>query len=793
MNPSTWLPLLLSLAWLLPLASFVLIGLGGSLPQLTGGQLSPKLSKFAGLIATATIASGLLLSLAALGIWLGSHPPAAVTHDAVTHDATHNNVADLPAHYQAASPHDAVPSYYTGDFYTFASFGELRLSIGYYIDAMTITLFCMITLIATCVHVYSWGYMHEELGEVTDPEAPTADGKPFRRPGRYHRFFQYLSLFSFSMLGVVIAGNLGMVFMFWELVGICSYFLIGFYIERPSATLAANKAFIVNRVGDFGMLIGLMALWSSLGTLNFGDLPAAPGSNETRPGIFTQLASLPTSPIVVEASDAAEASVAVEAGSSPSYLLLFVAGLGLFCGCVGKSAQFPLHTWLPDAMEGPTPVSALVHSATMVAAGVYLVGRCYPIFLPEVLLTIAIIGAITLAFAASVAITAVDIKRVLAYSTISQLGYMMLALGLGGWVAGLFHLITHAFFKSLLFLCSGSVIHAVGTNDMREMGGLWRKIPWTAATMLIGCLAIIGAGLPVIGIGFSGYYSKDSIIEQAWSFAAVNPSPLYQLLLWVPVGGAVVTAFYMFRLWYLTFAGTPRNADRYEHAHESPRSMIGPLALLATFAIGIGWAVPMSGLSVTQLLEQARPAGTLATTHGEWLPALTLPSKHLSHAPEIKFSAGLTAFCAAMTGLFLATLIYLWRTLRAEEIAQTFRPLYQLLWHKWWFDEIYNVLLVRPILFASRFFSAIDHAMLDPLINGSARLVIHSARLLNTVVERRAIDGTLDRAAQKTWSLGLALRQLQTGNLRQYIMLIVASTLGLFAAASLYWKFFVAG
>ena len=270
------------------------------------------------------------------------------------------------------------------------------------------------------------------------------------------------------------------------------------------------------------------------------------------------------------------------------YWLLVVAGLGIFCGCVGKSAQFPLHVWLPDAMEGPTPVSALIHAATMVAAGVYLVGRCYPIFTPEVLLVIAVVGTITLFMAATIAITATDIKRVLAYSTVSQLGYMMLALGLGGWLAGMFHLFTHAFFKSLLFLCSGSVIHATGTNEMPAMGGLRKKMPWTAGTMLVGCLAIAGAGIPLV-VGLSGYYSKDGILAQALSFQQANP--LYGYFFWIATAGAAITAFYMFRLWYMTFAGEPRDEHVYHHAHESPWVMVGPLVVLAFFAVVAGWTL----------------------------------------------------------------------------------------------------------------------------------------------------------------------------------------------------------
>ncbi|MEX0977705.1 MAG: proton-conducting transporter membrane subunit, partial [Pirellulales bacterium] len=395
----------------------------------------------------------------------------------------------------------------------------------------------------------------------------------------------------FSMLGIVIAGNMAMVFVFWELVGICSYFLIGFYIERKSATNAANKAFIVNRIGDFGMIVGMMIIFATLGTFAFGDVDAD-GDGTPEPGIFSQVRTAENhhALVVPDRMVQAAATDEIAQGVEPTrpqietwrkdmepggvghyaYWLLIVAGLGIFCGCVGKSAQFPLHVWLPDAMEGPTPVSALVHSATMVAAGVYLVGRFYPFFTPEVLLVIAVIGCITLFIAATIAITAVDIKRVLAYSTVSQLGYMMLALGVGGWSAGMFHLITHAFFKSLLFMCSGSVIHAVHTNDMTQMGGLRHKMPWTAYTMLVGCLAIMGAGVP-FGIGLSGHYSKDAILAQALSFKAANP--MFGFLFYVAAAGASITAFYMFRMWFMTFAGEPRDHHRYDHAHESPKVM----------------------------------------------------------------------------------------------------------------------------------------------------------------------------------------------------------------------------
>ena len=810
-------------AWLLPLASFVLI-------LFFGKAMGPH-GKYAGYVATGAIVSSAVLSFIALfGVWLPSHPLSSAAH----HEAPHEEgIHDTHAHYSVfpnhGSPHRVTgrliamqaegevsehgdheagaeshannppPTYYTGDWYALGVFGKLRLMIGYYIDSLTVVMFCMVSLIASCVHFYSMGYMHDELHDFIDPEVTLSDGQKLKRQGRYYRFFQYLSLFSFSMLGVVVSGNMAMVFVFWELVGICSYFLIGFYIERKSASNAANKAFIVNRIGDFGMLIGMMALWSSLGTFAFGDKQDAEGqivrteAGETaEPGIFSLLRTeengyrlQPSGGMVDEqlrmavSSDelAAEPS---ESTTPPGQWLLLIAGVGIFCGCVGKSAQFPLHVWLPDAMEGPTPVSALVHSATMVAAGVYLVGRFYPVFSPEALLVIAYTGCITLFMAATIAITATDIKRVLAYSTVSQLGYMMLSLGLGGWAAGIFHLISHAFFKGLLFLCSGSVIHAVHTNEMTEMGGLRKKMPITAYTMLVGCLAIIGAGIPLAGIGLSGYYSKDAIIEQAWSFG--NQNPAHVILKWTPIVGALITAFYMFRLWYMTFAGQPRDAHRYEHAHESPRSMTVPLIVMALFAIGVGWTLPLGNLSVTNLLEQARPVGTQATSHGQLWTSLVVPNEHLSHAEAIKVPAGLTAFSTAAAGLLLATIIYLWRLLNPEELKQGFRPLYNFLWHKWWFDELYQVVFVAPTLLLGKWVTRFDLGVIDSILHGAVAVCRGCSRIVDVLFDRTLVDGTVNTFASSTWGVGLWLRKLQTGSLRQYVMFIVVGTVLLFIA-----------
>jgi NADH-quinone oxidoreductase subunit L len=664
------LPTIYGAAVLLPLASFATILL-----------FARQLGKVAGSIATGAILVSAVLSFLGFGIWISNFPPVPAHHGGhgasheergsggdAEHGAGHEKhssansqslhyVALLqehapdgaktgPAHPGQAIEADAEHGEHlvvqrpvkTGEYYTLGQFGPLRVTISYYIDTLTVLMFCMVTFIATCIHFYATGYMADELTDVVDKESLLANGQPLHRPGRFPRFFQYLSLFCFSMLGLVLSGNIAMVFVFWELVGICSYFLIGFYVERKTASTAANKAFIVNRVGDFGMIIGLMVLWSTLGTFAFGDIERtdADGHKQIEPGIFSLVRPGPSRTLIVpdgmvradakeelDTNDpkkkrkvsavgeimrdhassraglqSAESEIAARMpewrSKNYGYWLLVLAGLGIFCGCVGKSAQFPLHVWLPDAMEGPTPVSALVHSATMVAAGVYLVGRFFPAFAPEVLLVIAIVGTITMLLGASIAFAANDIKRVLAYSTVSQLGLMMLALGVGGWLAGLMHLITHAFFKSMLFMCSGSVIHAVHTNDMRRMGGLFNKMPVTAITMLIGCLAIAGVSVPFV-VGFSGYYSKDAILEQSLAFWHVNGSPQAGVFFVLALAGAAMTTTYMFRMWFMTFVGRPRDQHAYDHAHESPPVMFLPLVILAVLATSVAWSYQYIG------------------------------------------------------------------------------------------------------------------------------------------------------------------------------------------------------
>jgi NADH-quinone oxidoreductase subunit L len=812
MDLASSLPVLLGFAWLLPLAAFVVVWLFGPRMGHAG--------KHAAYVSTGAILGSFVLSFIALVSWASNHGVFVESHHAAAQGETHADgsasgsplkIRLVEAEQSAAAEEGGAAeeageahqhgehghvdkAYYAGDWYTLAQFGKLRLSIGYYIDSLTVVMFAMVTLIASCIHFYAQGYMHDELDEVVDHEVTLADGHHLHRPGRFHRFFQYLSLFCFSMLGIVVAGNMAMVFIFWELVGVCSYFLIGFYIERKSASNAANKAFIVNRVGDFGMLIGLMALWSSLGTFNFGDIdvPSASGEMHAQAGIFSQVRPGPEHHLVVPSAmvDAAR-SMGSEEPQRCGYWLLVIAGVGVFCGCVGKSAQFPLHVWLPDAMEGPTPVSALVHSATMVAAGVYLTGRFYPVFAPEALLVIAVIGAITLFIAATIAITAVDIKRVLAYSTISQLGYMMFALGVGGWVAGLMHLITHAFFKSLLFMCSGSVIHAVHTNDMTKMGGLRKKMPWTAYTMLVGCLAIAGAGIPFV-VGFSGYYSKDSIIAQALAYKDSNP--LWGGMFFVATGGAAITAFYMFRLWYMTFAGKPRDHHSYDHAHESPKIIYYPLVVLSVFAVAVVWPVTIVGeanssnSALIGLLNQAVPPGVSdmhEAARGVLATSVAVPPEHESHTHDVHVAATLYAFSTALGGFLLATVFYGWRLLDPVEVRNQFSGIYRFLVNKWWFDELYDFLFVRPAHALAYIIAWLDKNVLDRIIDGTAKATLVVSRY-DDWFDRLFVDGLVNLLAKWTYGVGLSFRGLQTGRLRQYVMFVVLGTVVLFTLLSFF-------
>lgn len=813
MDWASKIPTLLASACLLPLASFAIILVGGR-----------RLGRGAAWIACGAIVGSFGLSTIALVGWLWINPLTPSLGHA-RHGSAHETNAsdhDQPAARLSESAttftlsHAAAGEPLCGVWYTLGKFGSSRVTVSYYIDGLTVAMFVMVSLIASCIHVYSIGYMHEELDEVTDDAVRLSDGRRLRRAGRFHRFFQHLSLFSFSMLGLIVAGNLAMVFCFWELVGICSYLLIGFYIERPAASNAANKAFIVNRVGDFGMIVGLMVFWAGLGTLSFGDIRNSSGEVVER-GVFSlvrppesrheliipdglvrwsaraEIAQL----VRVQAPTGDAAAVALPAeqmnqwrSNGWGYGLLVLGGLGLFCGCIGKSAQFPLHVWLPDAMEGPTPVSALVHSATMVAAGVYLTARCFPIFAAEVLLTIAVVGCITLFLAATIALTATDIKRVLAYSTVSQLGYMMLALGSGGWVAGVFHLFTHAFFKSLLFLCSGSVIHACHTNELTRMGGLARKMPWTAGTMLVGCLAIVGAGIPLVG-GLSGYYSKDAILAQQYVFATTNPHLSW--LFYAAAIGAAMTAFYMFRLWFLAFVGKPRDAHVFEHVHESPPVMTGPLVLLAVLAVVVAWNVPLTPWGLEPLLSQASPSGIdQPEFRGLAWNATVIPGEHLSHDTSVHRSAALLAFAMGAAGVLLAAMMYGARKLDPADVAGQFPRVYRFLLNKWWLDEIYHHLWVRPTMAVSQWTAKLDRSVIDYFWDSAARGTTMIARL-DDWVDRRMVDRTLDRVAEAVYRLAIRLRGLQSGSVRQYVLAIAVGLVVLVVVMSLYWSSASAG
>jgi NADH-quinone oxidoreductase subunit L len=774
-----------------------------------------KAGHCAGYLATGAILVGFLCSATSLGAWLIAHPLSAPQHHGpavgASHEAAESEHVETPEgavaaeqgtdYGQDADHAEAYVEPITGNWYNLGQFGALRIGIGYYIDGLTIAMFSMVTLVASCIHFYSMGYMHEELEEVTDPLVTLSSGELLKRPGRYYRFFQYLSLFCFSMLGLVLAESFLFIYIFWELVGLSSYLLIGFWFEKKSASDAGKKAFIVNRVGDFGMIIGLLAIWGGLGTFAFQDVfkavrPASHHHELVVPeGMVRMAAADKIEAIYRDPANAGSADVVVREHldewrkAGDGYWLLVIAGLGIFCGCVGKSAQFPLHVWLPDAMEGPTPVSALIHAATMVAAGVYLVGRFYPVFAPEVMLVIAYTGCITLFMAATIAITATDIKRVLAYSTVSQLGYMMFSLGVGGWVAGLFHLFTHAFFKSLLFLCSGSVIHACHTNEMPEMGGLRKKMPWTAYTMLTGCLAISGAGIPLL-IGLSGFYSKDSILAQAFSFKNVTPDQGY--LFWIAAAGATITAFYMFRLWYMTFAGQPRDQHIYDHAHESPKVMYVPLVILAVFAVIAGWTIPFTDLKLVNLLEQARPLGTGTGTAGtDLLPFVEFPAEYLSHGHDIHVTVSWIAFGTAMTGFLIATVFYGLKWLDPERVRRLLSPVHRFLVKKWYFDELYHYVFFKPLHLTSACIAGFDRKVIDWVADHLAWFV-RGVSYLDNLFDRFCVDRLIDLVAACVHGIGLRLRPLQSGQLRLYVMQIALGTVILFLIL-LYWSYALAG
>ncbi|MCR4265996.1 NADH-quinone oxidoreductase subunit L [Nitratireductor sp. ZSWI3] len=529
----------------------------------------------------------------------------------------------------------------------FIASGNLDVSWAFRIDTLTAVMLVVVNTVSALVHIYSIGYMHH------DPHRP--------------RFFAYLSLFTFAMLMLVTSDNLVQMFFGWEGVGLASYLLIGFWYKKPSANAAAIKAFVVNRVGDFGFLLGIFGLFMLFGSVNFGT-------------IFANAATY----LPAEGAEAGEAVLTFLGYSLDKGGALTVICLLLFMGAMGKSAQVPLHTWLPDAMEGPTPVSALIHAATMVTAGVFMVARLSPVFeLSHTALTVVtFVGAFTAFFAATVGLVQNDIKRVIAYSTCSQLGYMFVALGTGFYSAAIFHLFTHAFFKALLFLGSGSVIHAVSDEqDMRKMGGLRKLIPQTYWMMVIGTIALTGVGIPMTVIGTAGFFSKDAIIEGA--FVAENYFATFAFILLTVA--AVFTSFYSWRLIFMTFHGKPRaSADVMHHVHESPLVMLVPLFILAAGALFAGFL--FEGFFVGHEYEHF------------WKGALfTLPDNHmLEEFHHVPVWVKLAPFVAMLAGLYVAWLFYIRSPERPKALARQFSGLYAFLLNKWYFDELYDFLFVRP-------------------------------------------------------------------------------------------------
>ncbi|MCK6259189.1 NADH-quinone oxidoreductase subunit L [Fictibacillus sp. KIGAM418] len=514
--------------------------------------------------------------------------------------------------------------------------GKHAVTMGYEINPLNALMLVIVTLVSFLVHVYSKSYMHGD--------------------GRFHVFYAYLGLFTFAMLGLVMSPNLLQVYIFWELVGLGSFLLIGYYYFKPEAKAAAKKAFIMTRIGDVGLFIGIILLYWQTGSFEYDEIFKAAASHHISSEMITLTAIL------------------------------------IFVGAVGKSGQLPLHTWLPDAMEGPTPVSALIHAATMVAAGVYLVASMYPLFEASstAMTTVAVVGGITAIFAASIGLMQKDIKRVLAYSTVSQLGYMMLALGSGGYTAGIFHLMTHAFFKALLFLAAGSVIHAVHTQNIEEMGGLWRKLKFTAPLFLIGALSI--SGFPLL----SGFFSKDEILMATYGDGRYG---LFILALLA----AFFTAFYMFRLFFMVFAGNSGQA--HEKVKESDVSMLFPMLVLGVLAVVAGYLnTPWFGGFLAHYLSHGPVRIAAEGEHGPvWIPIL--------------------ATIVSLAGIFLAYLMYGKKTLSRNWLSRSLPSLSTIIYRKYYLDEAYDATVVKGTTLFSYFWSYVDRYLVEAAVNGTAGLV----------------------------------------------------------------------
>jgi NADH-quinone oxidoreductase subunit L len=565
------------------------------------------------------------------------------------------------------------------EFFDWIVAGGFRAGYDLQLDQLTVVMLLVVTGVGFLIHIYSTGYMAHEEG--------------------YYKFFSYLNLFMFFMLTLVLAANYALLFVGWEGVGLCSYLLISFYFLRTSATNAGNKAFIVNRIGDFGFMLGMFLLFRTFHTLDFT-------------AIFAQAGPMPKDAL-------------------GQFGVITVACILLFVGATGKSAQIPLYVWLPDAMEGPTPVSALIHAATMVTAGVYVVARSHILFLhaPTAMYIVAIIGCATAFFAATIGLVQSDIKKVLAYSTVSQLGYMFLGCGVGAFTAGVFHLMTHAFFKALLFLSAGSVIHAMGgEQDMWKMGGLWAKIKITAWCMLFGTIAIAGF------FPFAAFFSKDAIL-----FAAFNSENGGKVLYGVGLLAAVFTSFYMFRLIWLTFFGEKRYDEHKVHVHESPLNMTIPLMILAFLSLTGGW-LAMPGLwgGKDYFSEFLSPVLGGESAGGE-------ASASLEHI------LSLVAMAAATVGLVVA-----WRMYTKNVKPGKSEGLHTLLYNKYYVDELYHAVVVGPLIWLSR-------------------------NVLWKVVDVGVIDGTVNGIATGTTAVGDTVRHTQSGNTRSYAVWVLVGVVVLFA------------
>ncbi len=620
------------------------------------------------------------------------------------------------------------PSYRAEYSFTWIDLGVFHLDAGILVDGMTSVMLMVVATVSGLVHLYSTGYMKGDR--------------------RYERFFAFLGFFTFSMMGVVLSNNLFFLYVFWELVGLASYLLIGFFFHKHSAANANKKAFLTNRVGDWGFWLGILAFFTATGTLNYFELFAH-----------------------------------VDAGTIKGAALSW-AGVGLFMGCMGKSAQMPLHIWLPDAMEGPTPVSALIHAATMVAAGVYMVARLAPLFGITAMMVIMYVGAITAFLAATIALVKTDIKRVLAFSTLSQLGYMVMALGVGDSPNAMFHLTTHAMFKGLLFLCAGSVIHAVHSQEMTDMGALRKKLPITFITFLIGTMAL--SGVPFL----SGFYSKDGILGSALAYGMINGNWMSYIPFTLGIMAAVLTPFYMFRLVFRTFFGKPADQEKFDHAHESPLNMTIPLMALALFAI-IAAGIPgkmvdeawfskfvaqydMPAIAAEFHLESAgdhlEVAGHGEDAHGGGHDALH-DIHHTAHMRAMYMSITMV-----ILGIGSAWWVYHQKKINPSIVQEKMKGLYTVLQGQYFFDEFYAATVYRATLWWADVCAAFDRIIIDGIVDGTG----HLTRMVSSVsgsIDKYVVDGAVNGIASVFHGFGEGFRRIQTGRVQTYLVYVSASVL----------------